>query len=473
MGKQLNMTKLTEDKIEKFAIESLVQLGYEYLYAVNKDQSERDDYETIILWDPLEQAIDRLNPKVSPDAQEEVINTLKRFDPSDLLTDNEAFHRRLTEGITVPYQKEGYERGDQVWLIDFETPENNDFVVANQFSVVEGKNEKRLDLLLFVNGLPLVVMEFKNPTAEQATLKSAYRQIQTYKTSLPKLFSYNAFMVISDGLEARAGTLSAEFSRFMDWKTADGKVMSPPWVSPLETLIKGMLNKATLLDLIRHFTVFEKTMRKDPQTGVTSIGLIKKLAAYHQYYAVNKAVESTLRAADYSGESPLEEVAEAPEHYGMRSAQGQPRGDRKAGVVWHTQGSGKSLSMVFFTGKIVLALHNPTLLVLTDRNDLDDQLFNTFAASTQLLRQAPRQAEGRKELKELLKVKAGGIVFSTLQKFHPEEAKVFETLSTRENLIVIADEAHRSQYGFAAKEVDIKDEKGVTTAKDTRFGFAK
>jgi len=319
-----------------------------------------------------------------------------------------------------------------------------------------------------------VVIELKNPADENATVKSAYKQIETYKSIIPSLFNYNAFNIISDGLEAKAGSLSAGLTRFMAWKSADGKEEASNLVSQLETLINGMLNKETLLDLIRHFVVFEKSKKEDSKTGIVSISTVKKLAAYHQYYAVNRAVESALRATGYSldKETPVSMVMESPESYGVAGVKTQPKGDRKGGVVWHTQGSGKSLSMVFFTGKIVLALDNPTVLVITDRNDLDDQLFDTFAASTQLLRQEPKQVENREDLKEKLKVASGGVVFSTIQKFQPDNgnppagrAGVYETLSERENIVVIADEAHRTQYGFKAK---LDKETG-----DISYGFAK
>jgi type I restriction enzyme R subunit len=264
-------------------------------------------------------------------------------------------------------------------------------------------------------------------------------------------------------------------SRFMAWKSADGKEEASHLVSQMETLITGMLNKETLLDLIRHFIVFEKSKKEDAKTGVTTISTVKKLAAYHQYYAVNRAVESAMRATGYTvdKETPTNMVMQSPESYGVVGVKSQPKGDRKGGVVWHTQGSGKSLSMVFFTGKIVLALDNPTVVVITDRNDLDDQLFDTFASSTQLLRQEPKQIENRNDLKEKLKVASGGVIFTTIQKFSPEEGNVYETLSERENIVVIADEAHRTQYGFKAKTIDEKDDQGNVIGKKTVYGFAK
>ena len=299
-----------------------------------------------------------------------------------------------------------------------------------------------------MNGLPLVVIELKNPAIENATIRSAFKQLQTYKATIPSLLNYNCILVVSDGLDAKAGSLSAGFSRFMAWKSEDGKTEASKLISQLETLVRGMLNKETLLDLIRHFIVFEKSKTEDIKTGITSILTVKKIAAYHQYYAVNKAIKTTLTAASTNG-------------------------DRKAGVVWHTQGSGKSLSMVFYTGKIVLSLNNPTIVVITDRNDLDDQLFDTFAASKQLLRQEPVQAESRQQLKDLLTVASGGVVFTTIQKFQPEEGNVYDELSPRENIIVIAYEAHRTQYGFQAKFIKVKDAAGNVIGEKLVYGFAK
>jgi type I restriction enzyme R subunit len=474
------MAKITENNIEAFAIELFERLGYHYVYAPSiapdAETPERESFEQVLLLKRLQTAIHRINPAIPHDAQAEAVKEIQRIASHDLTTNNELFHRYLTEGIPVSKRVEGGdERGDRLWLIDFKQPGNNEFIVANQFTVVENGQNKRPDIVLFVNGIPLVVIELKNPVDENATIRSAFRQIGTYKEITPSLFTYNGFVVISDGLEAKAGSISAGYSRYMAWKSADGKAEASHLVSQLETLIVGMLNKATLLDLIRHFIVFEKSKREDAETGITTISTVKKLAAYHQYYAVNRAVESTLRAAGFSGpkEGKYSVSEESPESYGLRGVKQQPPGDRKGGVVWHTQGSGKSLSMVFYTGKIVLAMDNPTIVVITDRNDLDDQLFDTFAASRQLLRQEPVQAENREELKRLLKVASGGIVFTTIQKFQPEEGNVYEELSGRENIVVIADEAHRTQYGFRAKTIDDKDERGNIIGKKTVYGFAK
>jgi len=474
------MVEITENAIEIFCIELLEKQGYEYIYAPDiapdSDNPQRSSFEDVLLSACLRDAVSRINPTISHDVQQEAIKEIARIHSPELLTNNEIFHRMLTEGVKVSYQQDGSQRGDLVWLIDFADPENNDFVVANQFTVIENGVNKRPDVVLFINGLPLVVIELKNAADENASVKSAYKQLQTYKATIPSLFTYNGLMIISDGLEAKAGSLSAGLSRFMAWKTADGKEEASNLVSQLETLIKGLLVKETLLDVIRHFIVFEKSKTEDHRTGVMTIETVKKLAAYHQYYAVNRAVESTLRATGYRRGEPAcspNKVMEDPASYGLAGVKNQPKGDRKGGVVWHTQGSGKSLSMVFFTGKIVLALDNPTILVITDRNDLDDQLFDTFAASTQLLRQEPKQVESRDQLKELLQVASGGVIFSTIQKFQPDAGNVFDTLSERENIVVIADEAHRTQYGFKAKTIDDKDEQGNVVGKKVVYGFAK
>jgi len=431
----------------------------------------RASFEDVLLLEKVKAAIEHLNPNIPPAARAEALKQIQRFHSPELISNNEAFHRLLTEGINISYQKDGNPRGDYVWLIDFEYPENNEFTVVNQFTVIENETNKRPDVILFVNGLPLVVIELKNPADENATVKSAFKQLQTYKASIPTLFHYNGLLVISDGLEAKMGSLSAGYSRFMAWKTEDGIAEASPLVSQIEVLIKGMLNKETLLDLIRHFTVFEKSKKEDLQSGITTIETVKKIAGYHQYYAVNRAVKSAIRAAGYNRK--YQALRESPAKYGLPNVEDQPEGDQKGGVVWHTQGSGKSLSMVFFTGKIVLALDNPTILVITDRNDLDDQLFDTFAACTQLLRQEPIQAQSRQHLKTLLKVASGGVVFSTIQKFSPEDGNIYEELSDRNNIIVLADEAHRTQYGFKAKTIDDKDEEGNVIGKKIVYGFAK
>ncbi|PPD53941.1 MAG: DEAD/DEAH box helicase [Methylotenera sp.] len=466
------MNSLSESEIETLAIERLQALGFDYVYAPeiapDSAKPERASFAEVLLLSRLRNAVARINPTLPAAALDEAIKTIQRISSPELLANNEAFHRLLTEGVNVSYQKDGNMRGDLVWLVDFNNVDNNEFVVANQFTIIENNQNKRPDIILFVNGLPLVVIELKNAADENATIQSAYQQISTYKATIPSLFTYNGFVIVSDGLEAKAGSISAGLSRYMAWKSADGKAEASHLVSQLETLINGMLNKQTLLDLIRHFIVFEKTSKEDPVTKQISISTVKKLAAYHQYYAVNAAVVSTLRAASESSGT-----AQTPASYGLGDVRSQPKGDRKAGVVWHTQGSGKSLSMVFYTGKIVLALNNPTIVVITDRNDLDDQLFDIFAASSQLLRQEPKQVEDRQQLKELLKVASGGVIFTTIQKFQPEEGNVYETLSERRNIVVIADEAHRTQYGFKAKTVEEKNAAGEVIGQKIVYGFAK
>ncbi len=701
----MSTNKITESSIEEYAIKLLEKQGFDYYYgpqiAPDSESPLRQSFEEVLLADRVKSAVARINSSVPESAREDACKQIERIASSDLVANNETFHRMLTEGISVAYQKDGNKRGDRVWLIDFNHPDNNDFYVVNQFSVTSagihgGNATKRPDIVLFVNGIPLVVIELKNPADEKATCHTAFNQLRTYKEAIPQLFTYNGFTIISDGLEAKAGTISSDFNRFMAWKTADGKSEASPLVGQLETLIYGMLHRSTLLDLIRHFIVFEKSKREDKNTGLTTIATVKKMAAYHQYYAVNKAVESTLRAAGFGpspnpseegnwcgggwdggdefgpefeaggveeneesdqvytsadlditgrssnknhiptngtspssadgsksppekslpGESgtqcregyqrrilpynpilkqrahnlranmtlpevllwnhlkngqihgfdfdrqrpidnfivdfyckdlmlaievdgsshdgeeaqtrdrirqsrlenlgvhflrfdndevrqnirsvvatisdwvykhknnlvgrytkPLRRLPSSlkvdPAEYGLPDVKVQTAGDKKGGVVWHTQGSGKSLTMVFYTGKIVLAMNNPTVLIITDRNDLDDQLFDTFAASKQLLRQEPVQAENRDHLKDLLKVASGGVVFTTIQKFQPDDGNVYEMLSDRTNIVVIADEAHRTQYGFKPKTIDAKDESGAIIGKKVVYGFAK
>ena len=418
---------ISESKVEELAITILKGQGYTYL-TPKEQEEERGDFETVVLKDRLDDAVSKLNPEIPKEVREQALREVFELKGQNLLESNEYFHQILTEGIGVERQTEdGETRGEKVHLVDFKNPFNNDFVVCDQFTVTENNLKRRPDMVLLINGLPLVVIELKNPTDERATVSKAFTQLQNYKTAIPSLFHYNSILVASDGLDAKAGTLTSPFSRFMSWKTIDGIKEDRSTVPQMETLIKGMLRPDVLLDLIKQFIVFEKEKREDPKTGVTSIEIVKKIAAYHQYHTVNKALESTKKAID-------------------------DQGDRRIGVVWHTQGSGKSLSMVFYVGKAVLEFDNPTIVMITDRNDLDDQLFDTFASAEQLLRQKPVQAENKENLKELLKTSGGGIVFTTIQKFSLEtEQKSFEVLSKRKNIVVIADEAHRTQYGFEAK----------------------
>ena len=442
--------KLTEEKIEQFAISLLGYLGYEYkhsnIIAPDGEHPERQTYSQVILENRLKRAIEILNPHIPLEAREQAFLQITTISTPDFLNNNETFHKYLTEGIEIEYQWHGETRGGKVWLIDFNHPENNEFLAVNQFTIIEDNHNRRPDIILFINGLPLVVIELKNATDAKANLKAAYNQLQTYKREIPSLFTYNALLIISDGLEARAGSLSADYNRFLAWKNPNGE--QDPNRNELEILTNNILNKTTLLDFIRHFSVFEKIKFVNPETQVITLQTVKKVAAYHQYYAVNKAVESVLGAVS--------------------------RGDSKGGVIWHTQGSGKSLSMVFLAGKLVLKLNNPTVVVLTDRNDLDDQLFDTFAGCRQLLRQDPQQAENRAEVRDLLTVDSGGIVFTTVQKFSPEnDETLYSEISDRSNIIILADEAHRSQYGLKAKQVNLKDTAGNVIGKQTKYGFAK
>ena len=442
---------LTEDEIEQYQLQLLQNLGYLYHngYDIQPEgrNQERETFSEVILKDRLPQAIARINPTIPPEARHQAQREIFNIVSPDLLNNNKVFHQYLTEGITVQYQKNGETRGEQVWLIDWEHPENNEFLAVNQFTVREDNHTRRPDIVLFINGLPLVVIELKNAIDEKATLNAAYNQLQTYKREIYSLFTYNAILVISDGISARAGSLNADFNRFSIWKSPTGDNNT----NELEILTNGLLNKQTLLDIIRSFTVFESSKTIDPKTDIVSIASNKKIAAYHQYYAVNKAVKSIVKASSAEG-------------------------DRKGGVVWHTQGSGKSLSMVFLAGKLVLNqnLHNPTIVMLTDRNDLDDQLFDTFAGCQQLLRQEPQQADNREQVRKLLNVNSGGVVFITVHKFAPADNEtLYPKISDRTNIIVIADEAHRSQYGFKAKEVNILNEEGEIIGVKTKYGFAK
>lgn len=470
------MPKLCESAVEEMAIEELESRGFTYISGVDLAPDamnpERNSYGDVLLISRLQRALHKLNPSIPDDALQSAVRKLSRIATSNLLADNETFHRMLVDGVPVEYRKNGDIKGDYVRIVDFNRPLDNEFLVVNQYTVVQNNNNKRPDVLLFVNGIPLVIFELKNPADENATCHKAYEQLQAYKLAIPGLFTYNEICIISDGLEAKAGSLTAPYSRFSTWKTKDGIKEAAKFDNELSTLIHGLCNPATLIDYIQNFVTYEKTQTEDNVTHIVKVETVKKIAAYHQYYAVNKALEQTIRASGYSNKS-TNMVQEDPSSFGLPSASDQPKGDRKAGVIWHTQGSGKSLSMVFYTGKIVRALNNPTIVVITDRNDLDDQLFDTFAGNSQLLRQPPKQANSCEELKTLLKVASGGIVFTTIQKFIPDDNEsVYELLSDRDNIVVIADEAHRTQYGFNAKLRDIK-ENGEVVGQRIAYGFAK
>lgn len=444
---------ITEDDIEEYNLELLDALGYGYKHGKILEPEgaapERQSFGDVLLKDRLTQALAQINPHIPLETRHEAQRDLQNIASFDLIDNNETFHGYLTEGINVEYQRDGETKGKKLWLIDWDNPENNEFLAVNQFTVIEDNHDRRPDIILFINGLPLVVIELKNAADAKANLQTAFNQLQTYKREIPSLFTYNALLVISDGTSARAGSLSASYSRFSQWKRKlpNGDIDNNPNTNELEILTQGMFNKDTLLDLIRHFTVFEKIKTVNPKTEVVTLQTIKKLAAYHQYYAVNLAVESIISAT---------------------------KSNHRGGVLWHTQGSGKSLSMVFLSGKLVLMLANPTVVILTDRNDLDDQLFDTFAGCRQLLRQSPQQAGDREAVRELLNVNSGGIIFTTVQKFSPQnDETIYPKISDRTNIVVLADEAHRSQYGFKAKQVNIKDEEGNVVGKQTRYGFAK
>ena len=369
---------MTESQLENNIIEILKEQGYTHIYgpdiAPDITTIERNSFEEVILKQRLINAVNKLNPNIPEEAKQQAIKQIINIHSIDQTANNESFHNYITNGIEVEYLKDGYLKGTRVILIDYEHPENNEWLCINQYVIQYNNLIKRPDIILFVNGLPLVGIELKNPEDENATLESAYQQFQTYKNYIPLLYDYNSLLVISDGVDAKYGSLTAPITRFMTWKTKDGIQEDPITEPQINTLVKGLLNHSTLLEIIKDFTVFEKEKKYDDETGLTRIETVKKIAGYHQYYAVKKAIQSTIQASSETGNG-------------------------KAGVMWHTQGSGKSLSMVFYTGKIVQTLNNPTVVVITDRNDLDDQLFDTFASSKQLLRQEPIQAKTRKHLK--------------------------------------------------------------------------
>jgi type I restriction enzyme R subunit len=447
------MTPFTEDTVEQAALEWLHDRGYRIAHgpdiAPDQPAAERTSYAEVVLVDRLRAALARLNPELPAPALEDAFRRLTRPDRPSLVANNHALHRLIVDGVNVEYSHgDGRIAGAQVRVLDYDDPDNNDWLAANQFTVVEAGKNRRPDIVLFVNGLPLVVIELKNAADEKADIWQAFRQLQTYKAEIPSLLAYNAALIISDGTYARLGTLTAGREWFLPWKTIEGDTVIESGRPQLAVLLAGAFEKRRFLDLLRYFIVFE-----DDGAGELS----KKTAAYHQYHAVNAALEETLRASVLGG-GVLKEPGGT--YRTGRPRDGEP-GDRRVGVVWHTQGSGKSLTMAFYAGRVILhpAMGNPTLVVITDRNDLDNQLFGTFARCRDLLRQPPVQAESRADLREKLRVDAGGVVFSTIQKFFPEErGDRHPVLSERRNIVVIADEAHRSQYdfvdGFAANMRD-------------------
>ncbi|WP_436395106.1 type I restriction endonuclease subunit R [Acidithiobacillus ferriphilus] len=422
------MTPLNESTIEHHAIALFKELGYTYAFGPNigqgGDHQERADYTETLLLERLRTAIHTLNPAVPKDIRDEALRMVRDAAHGGLVTQNNLIQRMLVEGVRVAHQVDGEERGVIVRLLDYDHPEKNDFLVVNQYTVIHNRVNRRADLVVFVNGLPLGLFEMKNMADANATVRKAWNQLQTYQADIPNLMAYNAVLVISDGLKAAMGCLGAPYERFLPWKTIDGQELMQKGDDPLRFLIHGVFEPGRFLDLLRYFVAFEDDGRK----------LSKKIAAYHQFHAAHKALLTTLAAAGIGG-------------------------DRRGGVVWHTQGSGKSLTMLFFAGMLIQhpALENPTIVMLTDRTNLDTQLFDTFAAGSQLLRQDPQQADSVSDLRELLQRASGGVIFSTIQKFQRDRSEPLgkhPVLSDRKNIIVMVDEAQRSQYeildGYAA-----------------------
>ena len=439
------MTSITEADVEQAALDWLSALGWKVAHGLDiapgTPGAERADYGQVALERRLRDALAELNPGLPASALDDAFRRLARPEGSTLEARNRAFHRMLVEGVTVEYRdSEGRIHGAQVRVIDFDNPANNDWLAVNQFTVTENRNTRRPDIVLFVNGLPLTVIELKNPADEDATIWTAWQQLQTYKAELPSLFSMNEALMVSDGTEARVGTLTSGREWFKPWRTITGEGSADPHLTELQVILEGVFEPSRFLSMVRDFIVFD-----DDGSGA----LVKKMAGYHQFHAVKVAVDETLRAAKLQRAEV--QIAEAGGRYEAGRKPGGELGDRRIGVVWHTQGSGKSLAMAFYAGAIVRkpAMENPTIVVLTDRNDLDDQLFGTFSRCQDLLRQPPAQADSRADLRNKLSVNAGGVVFTTIQKFFPEEkGDTHPTLSERRNIVVIADEAHRSQYDF-------------------------
>jgi type I restriction enzyme R subunit len=430
---------LTESIVEDAALTWFGELGYAVGHgphmAPGEPAAERGSFGEVVLVQRLRAALLRLNPEIPDEARGEAMRKVLHLVTPSLVQTNRAFHKLLRDGVDVEYARpDGSTKHDKVWLVDFANPEANDWLAVNQFTVIDGQHNRRPDIVVFVNGLPLALIELKNAANEDATIWNAYAQLQTYKTEIPSLLAYNAALVVSDGLEARMGSITANQEWFKVWRTIDGEGDAPKTALELEVLVRGVFERRRFLDLLQNFIAFEE----NPDTGA----IHKIIAGYHQFHAVNAAVQETLRA---SAGTPR--VSETGGYWSGKMHGGQP-GDRRAGVVWHTQGSGKSLTMLFFSARAIRepAMQNPTLVVLTDRNDLDDQLFGQFQRCHDLLGQTPVQAESRAHLVELLNRASGGVIFTTIQKFLPEKGEKMDCLSPRRNIIVIADEAHRSQY---------------------------
>jgi type I restriction enzyme, R subunit len=444
-----------ESIVENAALQWFGELGYTLAHgpdlAPGEPGAERDGFGDVVLVGRLRNAIRRLNPAIPEDAREDALRKVLRVATPSLVQTNRAFHRLLRDGVPVEYPRpDGSIAGDHVRLVDFDEVPANDWLVVNQFTVIEGQHNRRPDIVVFLNGLPLAVIELKNAADEEATIWGAYAQLQTYKAQIPTLLQYGAVLVVSDGLQARVGSLTANQEWFKVWRTIEGERDAPKTMLELEVLVRGVFEPQRFLDLLQHFIVFEE----DPDSGA----LHKIVSGYHQFHAVNAAVEETVRASGG--------IRDDRGAYWSGRMQGGASGDRRAGVVWHTQGSGKSFSMLFYAARVVRhpAMRNPTLVVLTDRNDLDDQLFGQFQRCADILGQTPVQASGREHLRELLNRASGGVVFTTIHKFMPEKGEAMPELSVRENIVVIADEAHRSQYGFGGR-VD-------TRTGEMSYGFA-
>jgi type I restriction enzyme R subunit len=432
-----------EATVEDAALTWFGELGYAVAHgphlAPGEPASERDGFADVVLVGRLREAIQRLNPAIPDETREEALRKVLRLATPSLTQTNRAFHKMLRDGVEVEYARpDGTIAGDHVRLVDFEAVGTNDWLAVNQYAVIEGQHHRRPDVVVFVNGLPLGIIELKNAADEEATIWTAYDQLRTYKAEIPSLLHYNAVLVVSDGLEARIGSLTANQEWFKVWRTVDGESDAPGAALELETLVRGVFERRRFLDLLEHFIIFEE----DADSGA----LHKIIAGYHQFHAVNIAVQETIRA---SGMGDRRSIRDEPQgtFWTGKMYEGKP-GDRRAGVVWHTQGSGKSFSMLFYAARVIRhpAMQNPTLVVLTDRNDLDDQLFGQFQRCQDILGQTPVQAESRERLRELLAVASGGVVFTTIQKFLPGKGERMPSLSNRRNIIVIADEAHRSQY---------------------------
>ncbi|CEO38582.1 type I restriction endonuclease subunit R [Photobacterium kishitanii] len=467
---------ITEDQLEQLCLDWFADQGYLYKngydIAPDGDSPERNDYHQVVLKQRLLERLEILNPDLPSDSLSVVVNTVSTPDTPVLIKSNQAFHKYLIEGVPVDYSV--FEDGEtktkhtHARLMDFNEPDNNEFLVVNQFTITGKKGNRRPDVVVFINGLPISVIELKNPADEHADIWNAYNQLQTYKEEISDLFVFNEALVVSDGWTARVGSLTANKERFLPWKTVTGEDDKPLLEFQLETMVRGFFKPDLLLDYIRYFILFE--------TDHDSI--IKKIAGYHQFHAVRAAVEATVKAKQADADLPM--VAESMGKYQVQATKGLDKikaGSGKAGVVWHTQGSGKSISMVCYASKLLQqpAMNNPTIVVVTDRNDLDSQLFNTFGMASGTLKQIPQQADDRDELRELLLGRqSGGIIFTTIQKFAllAEETE-HPILSERANIVVVSDEAHRSQYGNKSKLVSVKDAEGNITGSKYVFGYSK